>query len=88
MISISASLISDTPHRQRSKVSVKKFKGETEYNENVDSVLSCLFSVVQKKQSFAKDIFMKATSNDDFGPDVGQEFSLIGRSMIDSGSET
>ena len=87
VISISASLISDTPLGHRSKVSVKRFKGDLDYSENGDSVLSCLQSIVQKKESFAKDMFVKAASKDDFGPDVGYEFSSIDGSFIDSSCE-
>ena len=43
---------------------------------------------MQKKESFAKDMFVKAASKDDFGPDVGYEFSSIDGSFIDSSCET
>jgi len=70
VISIAASLISDTPLGLKSKASVKRFKAETDFSESGDSVLSCLNSIVKKKESWTKDILLKATASDDFGPDV------------------
>lgn len=52
-----------------------------------DSVLSCLQSVINQKESWTKEVYLKATALDDFGPDIYDDFDKDS-SVIDSSCET